>query len=231
MTRIVLTGFIFLYGVFFCSLSAWAAPTTLPEAWQSVYDQGVIAYQSDKPKVALQQFSKVIHAVPESQESLYYYAICLAKLGRVQAAKAAYENVIQLNTNSEAADLAREGLSYLPNLSRLDAPPQIQGGTPTVQAVTASSTPPVQSAAAPQMNANMMDWMMMSSLGGGQGGMNAMMLPMMQQMMQQQNQVPGQSTAPPGNTNPGYSPEAMRSMLMNQMMQNMDFFGSDHNKD
>ncbi len=190
--------------------AAWA-DTDSPD-----YQQGVQAYRNGQFDAAQKIFAKLAKEMPTAPEVSYYLGISTAQLGRYKEAKAAYEAVIKMDPNGEAAELARQGLSYLPNGKQLDTPPRFQGA-------------PAQ-AAAPQanpmgMDANMMQMMMMmGSMGGSNngGGFNPMMIPMMQSMSKNN----GQSDDPDNNPSSWMTPEMMSSMIMNQMIQELGPMGS-----
>ncbi|MDX2084439.1 MAG: tetratricopeptide repeat protein [Candidatus Melainabacteria bacterium] len=96
----------------------------------------------------------------------------------------------------------------------------------------------------PDQSAALQQWMamqtMMSVLGGNQpggaGGMGAAnqgvnpMQWMLNPALMNGSGMPPSSTGAEGNTGPAFDPEAMSSLLMNQLMQNMSLEGN-HNKD
>jgi tetratricopeptide (TPR) repeat protein len=223
--RILTAGFVGL------TLTALAAPDSVPAKWQPTYDQGVDAYRNGEYQKAYKEFDALTLEVPESIEGRYYYAITLAQLGRFKEAKVAYENVIRLAPNTEAAQLAQEGLESLPELNRLDAPPQFQkkaqAAPPVPQQAAllpgeqAMPGQPQPAPASPFGNIDpQMMMMMMGAMGGGGGGgggFNPMMIPMMQSMTQGKGG---------GDNQPALPPDAFSNMMMNQMMQNFDPFSS-----
>ncbi len=188
------------------------------------YEQGVNAYRNGDYEKAYRQFKDVIKTTPERVEAHYYLGISAAQLGRFKEAREAYQNTIKLAPNSEAGQLATDGLSYLPNPDSLDVPPRISvNGNP---AATQQATPqqPVAQNANPFGNMDPQAFqmmMMMNSMagGGGGGGFNPMMIPMMQMM---QGQAAGGADGQQRNM---MSPEIIKSMMMNQMMQNFSPFG------
>jgi hypothetical protein len=191
---------------------------------------GVQAYRDGNYLLAHKWFDPLHAQHPENSKITYYLAITEAQLGRFPQAKKLYEEILTLDPNGDAAKLAAEGLKFLPTDAGLDLPPRFQGGA-TQQAATAQSnatvpttgTVPGQSAAGPTMSPQ--DWMAMQMMMGqsGMNGMNAMPWMMM----------PGAAGA---NTNGasgmgGFDPSLMSTMMMNQMMQNMNMSGnSDENR-
>jgi hypothetical protein len=214
------------------SITVCAAPHSIPPGqWEDTYNQGVEHYQGGEFSKALVSFQQVVQNVPESAEAEYYYAITLAQLGRFKDARKAYQTVMTLAPDSDSAKLAEEGLRYLPDPGKLDAPPQIKrasGSAPVsasqvVQAETANMFPNnVPATTGPAMDPQMMQMMMMmGAMGGGKGGgFNPMMIPMIQNMTQQPG-ADGQS-ADPNNKIP---PSVFSTMIMNQMLQDFSPMG------
>lgn len=213
---------------------AVAAPQTVPEHWQMTYDNGVEAYRTGTYENARKAFQQITEAIPECQEAHYYLAISLAQLNRHKEARQAYENVIRLAPQTEAAALAKEGLENLPDLQALDAPPRFKKRAaqkdPATAPVTSameeiSPTPspsPTPQPATPMagMDPQALQMMMMlGGMGGGNntGGFNPMMWSYLQSMG---GQTGGQ------NTQTNMPPEMLKTMMMNQMMQNFDPFSS-----
>lgn len=205
--------------------TAYAAPESLSLSWQALYDQGVEFYREGDYSKALKYFRQITQEVPESQESHYYYAITLAQLGRFKDAREAYENVIKLAPETEAAKLAQMGLEALPQPQQLDAPPQFyknQNGessvsnAPQVEAIP--EQPTAQQQTNPAFDSQAMQMMMMLGSMGGKGGINPMMMmPFMQQgMTSRQNPSQQDST-------PMIPPSALSTMMMNQLLQDFSF--------
>lgn len=193
-------------GILACALilalqTAWSNAPTDP-----FYTQGVESYRAERYAQAQDLFARFTQTHPEAPEGHYYWAISLVKLGKFKEARAAYENAIKIAPQSEAAQLANEGLRYLPQESGLDKPPQL---------TNAAATPTPANTATGGMDPEMLQtMMMMSSMGGGGGnsGFNPMMIPLMQSMTKGQGATPGAPTQG--------SSEMMRTMMMNQMLQN-----------
>jgi len=169
-----------LTGVLMLSPTGWAKPQGDPH---QRYDAGVTLYRQGDYQHAMAAFKDAVEAMPESQEAQYYYAMTLAQLGRFEEARKAYQAVITLAPNTPAAQMAQQGLQYLPDPSALDAPPKFQQ---TEKPAVSPAPQPTQAAA--QNTSGMMDpkamqmMMLMGSMSGGSGGFNPMMIPMMEQM-------------------------------------------------
>lgn len=217
------------------TLSMPVSPAYAESEAPTLYEQGVEQYRNGHYEKALKLFKQVVANAPDSTEGRYYYAITLAQLGRFNEARTAYQEVIRLEPESEAAALARQGIDFLPSPQQLDAPPQFQ-------APAASGRPPIPSASAyvqsnlsqgmqppgqqPQASANspfgQMDpqalqmMMLMGSMGGGGGGgFNPMMIPLLQTM--------GRGNGEGGDPQNTIPPDVLSTMMMNQMMQDFSF--------
>lgn len=214
------------------SPGGFTAPPSIPAEMLDTYDQGVMAYRDGHYDKAHKIFRQLVKQAPQSVEGQYYYAITLAQLGRFKEAKAAYEAVIRMAPQSEAAALAQEGLQSLPDPDRLDAPPRFQAQNLQSNPVATQSGTGEHSAQQPQQNASpfgnvdpqmLQTMMMMGAFGGGGNGFNPMMIPLMQSLTRPQNGKPGE--APYG---PAIPPESLSTMMMNQMMMDFNpFFGKD----
>jgi Tetratricopeptide repeat len=104
------------------AVSSWAGVSkqALQPALQ-LYRQG--QYQQ-----ALQQFKQLAHAHKEDGRPVYYQALCLVQLGRLQEAQKRYQQVTLLYPNTEMALAAQKGLKLLASSggvtgSVLDPPP------------------------------------------------------------------------------------------------------------
>jgi hypothetical protein len=177
------------------------------------FDAGVRAYRDGDYQNAQKTFDLLHRLHPEDSRVTYYLAITEAQLGRFKQARALYERILLLDPHSEVAQLAAEGLQYLPGENTLDHPPRFQGGrNQPAQGRAVNPSPAVPGGLNPQ---DLMMWQMMMGLGGNnQGGMNPMTMMMM----------PGMA----GNGENGMSqmdPGVMSNMMMNQMMQNFSLFG------
>lgn len=209
-----------------------------PEQQQSLpmspeFSNGVKAYREGDYIQARRIFSGLHKQSPEDTRITYYFAITEAQLGRFQAAKTLYQEIITLDPKGEAAQLAKTGLQYLPAEASLDLPPRFQTGaanTSQPHAATAQQAiPQSQAGSIPGQGMmpngmSMQDWMALQMLMGqggnasnnlGGGGVNNMMPWMM---------MP-QAGTDPNNPGSGYDPNAMSTMLMNQMMQNFSLSG------
>jgi tetratricopeptide (TPR) repeat protein len=205
----------------------WAAPAVSQTTEKSAYDQGVEYYRNGDYEKALTRFSQAIKTTPASTEAQYYYAITLAQLGRLKEAKSAYEAVIKMAPGTEAAQLAQQGIDYLPNPNDLDTPPHLQRSNNAAPSTGAApNSQGTQQAQSPFGNMDpqaMQMMMMMGSMGGGGGsGFNPMMLPLMESLTHSQG---GNNTNNP-NDQDKMPPEAYSTMMMNQMMQDFSPFNS-----
>lgn len=200
----------------------------------AAFESGVREYREGQYGKAFDIFKRMHQEHPENVNATYYLAITQAQLGRFQKAKALYDEIVLLAPNSQAAELAREGLGYLPVTAgaSLDLPPRFQEGKaagpgakvkyPEISAAKAPDSQVPQAAAqnngmSPQ---DMQAFQMMMMMGGGGGGQNnpmGMMLPYM--MGGQQNGTGGSG---------GMDPNIMSTMMMNQMLQNFSL-GNDNN--
>lgn len=171
-------------------------------------------------------FAGLHKQTPEDSRVTYYLAITEAQLGRFQSAKKLYEEILALDPNGQAAELARQGLQYLPAETSLDLPPRFQGNA-SPPAPTSSNTPSASPQAAPPMSTpngmSMQDWMALQMMLGQNGNASSGANPtaMMPWMMQQ-------NPNNPTSGNPVYDPNVMSTMLMNQMLNN---FSMESNKD
>ncbi len=207
LTGLCLSAFVF------CLFSVCAEPVSVSE---NTFFDGVKAYRDGRYIEAKALFAQLHQANPQDSRLTYYLAITEAQLGRFQQAKALYEEIVLLDPNSEAAQRARQGLSYLPaDQNALDLPPRFQTGTAQAQDSTSANAVgmPGMSNGSPQ------DWMLMQMMMGQMGG-NSGFNPMMGGM-------PGGESFG-GNPMGNIDPNVMSSLLMNQMMQN---FSLDGNKD
>jgi tetratricopeptide (TPR) repeat protein len=179
------------------SFSLLALLHTPCQAVSISYQQGVESYKQGHYVEAEAVFATLAKAANAQPETLYYWAISLAQLGRYEEARRAYHRALSAaESGSEVATLSQEGLANIP--SSLDKPP---GGKAPATGMDSQA----------MQSMMMMNAMAGSGGGGNNGGMNWMMLPMMQQQQQ------------PGQANPMFSPEMMKSMMMSQMMNNLDF--------
>jgi tetratricopeptide (TPR) repeat protein len=107
------------------SLNSWATPSrqALQPALQ-LYRQG--QYQQ-----ALQQFNQLAQTHKEDGRPVYYQALCLVQLGRLQEAQKRYQQVTLLYPNTETALAAHKGLKLLASSyggsAPLDPPPAPSG--------------------------------------------------------------------------------------------------------
>ena len=104
---------------------AAAAPSGLPADSQEQYDMGVTAYRNGQYDKALPVFRRLTKAQPGCIECHYYQGISATQLKHYQEARLSYDTVIELSPNSDAAELARRGLQYLPQPNALDEPPEV----------------------------------------------------------------------------------------------------------
>ncbi len=218
-----------------------ASPTVASGSAPSDSDefyQGVKAYREGDYKQAARLFALLHRQNPDNTRNTYYWAISEAQLGHFQQAKKLYEEILTLEPQGKAANLARQGLSYLPNETELDLPPRFQSvekpaekapepAKTNEQTVTAPTNGVPTEAMIQAMKQNMQgmspqDWMTMQMLmgqnnpyGGMNNGMSNGMNPMGMMM-------PGMMGS---NGTNGMDPNVMSNMMMNQMMQGFGFGG------
>ena len=191
------------------------------------FNEGVKAYRNGEYEQASKIFEVLHRQFLEKDKFTYYLAITQAQLGRFQQAKQLYEEIIALDPNGEPAALAKQGLQYLPPEASIDPPPRFN------QMTTAPSLPDANRSAAPtyanpgqQANPSpsapsgispqdLMAWQMLMGQNNGSNNNNPMGMFM-----------PGMMGYPNGmNGNTPVDPSIMSTMLMNQMMQNMNLSG------
>ncbi len=102
---------------------------------EKYYLDGVLAYQQKNYHVARGIFERLHREKPQDVKITYYLAITHARLGEVSEARNLYQAVINTDPESSAAQLAREGMRYLPDPDRLDAPPRVSLESPASEAV------------------------------------------------------------------------------------------------
>jgi hypothetical protein len=207
----------------------------LAQAQTSPFDGGVKAYRAGDYRQAHKLFSALHRQSPGDTKFTYYLAITEAQLGRFQQSKSLYREIITLDPNGEAATLAKEGLKYLPPETSLDLPPRFNQSAgeghddkPATQPpATATTGQPATTNMAPSMSPqDLMAWQMMmgQNNGNGMGGNNPMggFIP---------NMMMGNGNAPNGGAGgmSGFDPSMMGTMMMNQMMQNVNV-GGDQNE-
>jgi tetratricopeptide (TPR) repeat protein len=194
------------------------------------FESGVKAYRDGDYAQAVKTFEGLHRQAPENTKYTYYLAIAEAQLGRFQQARRHYSEIVTLEPNGETANLAKEGLKYLPPASNLDLPPrfskqpQPSGGVgqavQTAGDASGAGATGSQAASAPGgMSAqDLMAWQMLmgQGSGGNMGGNNPM-----------GGFMPNMMTGMPNGANgmSGMDPNIMSTMLMNQMMQNMNLSG------
>jgi tetratricopeptide (TPR) repeat protein len=151
----------------------------------------------------------------------YYLALAHAQLQHVPQSMALYQRVVQQFPHSAEAHMAQQGLVALQaqaaQQAQLDWPPGVlapgaSGGTANVLAPNMSPNTP--SAEQLQIQA------MIGMLGGGNqnGGRNNTQS-LLDMMMQTQNNAANGTT----DSNPSYDPNTMSTLLMNEMMGQLDF--------
>ena len=195
----------------------------------AAFEAGVKAYREGNYRQAGKVFEALHRQAPENAKATYYLAITEAQLGRFQQAKNLYTEILTLDPKGEAAQLAQEGLKYLPPETSLDLPPRFSQANPahdaekaavsslaaTGGAMGASSTTP------PGMSTqDLMAWqMLMGQNNNNNNGSSNWMSGMMPNMM-----MGGQGNSPNGTSAggmSGFDPAMMSNMMMNQMMQNL----------
>ncbi|MBX2861543.1 MAG: tetratricopeptide repeat protein [Vampirovibrio sp.] len=244
------------------TLSGWAQAFEPQQARPGLssdisFEKGVLYYRQGFYDKAAAIFSTLHRQSPESVNTTYYLAISQAQLGKYDKARQLYLEIMTLEPNSKAGQLAEKGITYLPSQSlQLDQPPQFARVTPqpnrayqTTQAnqTTLNTRPGQQPNGTRQLSPQdlvTMQMMMQSggnSFNGAQGGGNGMgmnnmgtnglgMNPMMMNylMGQQGQSQPGQGSF--GQPGQSIDPNVFSSMMMNQMMQNFDMTGGSNNR-
>lgn len=204
------------------------------------FQEGVQAYREGNYASAYDRFYKLHKEHPENSGITYYLAMTQAQLGRFQQARGLYEEIVLLDPNSRAAELAKEGLRYLPpdNGTTLDLPPRFQA-SPTAPGQTFAGSPhgnpqptmpsaPMGAGGYPPMSPEdmqamqMMQMMMGNGMGdmgsmGGMGGMGGM------GNMGGMNSMGMNGMGMNGMG--GMDPNIMSTMMMNQMLQQMNLGG------
>jgi tetratricopeptide (TPR) repeat protein len=194
-----------------------------------VFEEAVQAYREGRYPQADKLFTNLHRQTPENTKVTYYLAITEAQLGRFQAAKKMYTEVLTLDPKGEAARLAQEGLKYLPPEIGLDLPPRfspqdqshasVDNATQTLNPGAADS---LQPNAGPSMShEDLMALQMLMGQGSSSSNGNNPLGAFMPGMMGiPSNGINGMS---------GMDPKMMSTMMMNQMMQNMNL-GGDQNE-
>jgi hypothetical protein len=214
------------------------AQNNAQNAKPSAFEGGVKAYREGDYRQARKIFDALHARIPENTKITYYLAITEAQLGRFQQAQKFYGEIITLDPHGETAALAQEGLKYLPPETSLDFPPRfnqpVTAEKPVPgQSVTASQpgNPPVAASAAPIVSPqDLMAWQMMmgQNNNGMGGGNNNPMGSFMPNMMMGGNGANSSNGANSGGMS-AFDPNMMSTMMMNQMMQNMNP-GGDQNE-
>jgi hypothetical protein len=236
---------LFTAAVVFC-LWGLPAPAHSEALAPKGFQEGVQAYREGHYASAYDRFYKLHKEHPENSGITYYLAMTQAQLGRFQKAKALYEEIILIDPNSRAAELAKEGLRYLPasDGATLDLPPRFQS-TPAASGQPLAGTPqgipqPTMPGAAmgaggyPAMSPEdmqamqMMQMMMGNGMGdmGSMGGMGGMGNMGGMGGMGNMGGMNGMGMNGMGmNGMGGMDPNIMSTMMMNQMLQQMNLGG------
>ena len=194
-----------------------------------IFEEAVQAYREGRYPQADKLFTNLHRQTPENTKITYYLAITEAQLGRFQAAKKLYTEVLTLDPKGEAASLAQEGLKYLPPEIGLDLPPRFsQQEQPhtsvgsSAQTVNPGTIDSLQPNAGPSMSQEdlMALQMLMGQGANSSNGNNPLGAFMPGLMGMPSNGINGMS---------GMDPKMMSTMMMNQMMQNMNL-GGDQNE-
>lgn len=184
----------------------------VPARAEDPFLQAVQAYRNGN-YVEAQGMLNALHAArPEDTRVTYYLAITEAQLGRFRQARAHYEEVLVLAPNDEVAQLARQGLQYLPAESGLDLPPRFQADPAAAASIPSQAYGAAQAAPNGMTAQDMMMWQAMMSSLGGNNNANGGMAPWM--MM-------------PGMQGGQMDPSVMSTMMMNQMMGDFNFDNGD----
>lgn len=193
----------------------------------TAFADGVRLYREGQYAKALNIFERLHQDNSTDVNTTYYLAITSAQLGRFKQAKGFYEQIVLLDPNGKAAQLAKDGMKYLPDTHEaLDLPPkfqaQIQANSPATGTPPQSANQPGAPQQAQASNSGMSPQdlqaiQMMMMMGGGNGGMGG---------MNQNNPMGGMMPGMMGGQGmQGMDPNIMSTMMMNQMMQNFDLSG------
>lgn len=198
---------------------------------ESAFFAAVQSYRKGDYIAARQAFSDYHRQNSDDARAIYYLAMTEAQLGNFKQAERNYKEVIKREADSKLGSLAREGLKALPTEATLDSPPRFPtentNTTMRGNGATDNTMMPGAAAASPPVPAGMsaQDWMMMqmmmSGAGSGNGGNNGSWGAMAPMMMMQPSANGGA---------PNIDPEVMKTILMNQMMQNFDLNSSDKDR-
>lgn len=205
---------------------AWLAEEDSGADSVTTYSEGIEAYRKGQYKKAYKLFEQVVRQDSQCTDCTYYFAITAAQLGRYELARQAYERVMSMAPNTEAANLAQNGLSYLPKSNGLDGPPKIEGGLPQNQSTSTTTAANPASPFGSMDPETLQSFMLMSSMGSGGsngGGFNPMMMTLMQQLTNQQG----------GQSKSGFKmdPGVMQTLMQQQMMGDFSsMFDNDNNK-
>lgn len=102
-----------------------AAPVALADTFApDQYQQAVDDYRAGRYKQAYVAFKSLHQKEPGNTRATYYLAMTEVQLGWFSEAREHYGEVLTLAPASKEAELASEGLSYLPANNPLDAPPR-----------------------------------------------------------------------------------------------------------
>jgi tetratricopeptide (TPR) repeat protein len=204
---------------------------------ETTMENGIHLYQEGQyPKA-----SKILDAIhkedPANLKVTYYLAMTHAQLGHYAQARKLYQEVAMLDPQGPIGHYAKEGLQYLPTQDgRLDPPPRFQAAvvhpaaSPSNQAQTGIS--PIQQNAVQQpVNPNqamaeangmsLQEWQSLQMMLGNGNNNNSNSMNNMLPFMMGQGHGQGQSQT--------LDPNIMSTLMMNQMMQNMDLGSGNNN--
>ncbi|MEB3246134.1 MAG: hypothetical protein VKJ06_09145 [Vampirovibrionales bacterium] len=214
---------------------------------QTVFTQAVEAYRAKRYEAALEKLGVFESLEPDNPYLHYYRALSLDQLGRLPEAQAAYEHVVAATpSGAQVSEYAKARVKALQAQAALDKPPGLLSeatasypvsSAPAAPSQTASTAPgqaggqqmanatmqpAAQAAATPAIDPQML--LMMSLMGSGQGGMGGMgggmgFNPALMGLMAGQ----GAGQLGQSGQNSGANAALINSMLMDQMMQQMDF--------
>ncbi len=195
----------------------------------AAFEAGVKAYREGNYRQAGKVFEALHRQAPEHAKVTYYLAITAAQLGRFQQAKSLYGEILTLDPNGEAAQLAQEGLKYLPPETSLDLPPRFSQANASVGVEKATGLSPAGTGGAtgassttpPGMSAqDLMAWqMLMGQNNNNNNSSSNWMSGLMPNMMMGGQGNSSNGTSAGGMS--GFDPAMMSTMMMNQMMQSL----------
>ncbi len=201
---------------------------------QPTLEKGIHLYQEGQYAQSAKMLEALHQQDPANLKATYYLAMAFAQMGRYAQARKLYQEVAVLDPQGPIGHYAKEGLQYLPAQDgRLDPPPRFQGAAVLTQAPQAQPSANLNQVNPNPVNPNqamaeangmsLQEWQSLQMmLGNGNNansmnglGMNGTGMNNMMPFMMGQGQT--------------LDPNIMSTLMMNQMMQNMDLGGGNNN--